>query len=445
MYIIKPVRYRVQLPNRKYSSCYFMILNSKIYNYIKHFATYFGASLIPMTLMLAINPLVALNMSPEDYAITGYYSSFNNLISPLIIFYMLHYYNKRYYELDQDGRLRLKALLVKAVTVFSFAVSIFCFLALYFYIKIFNSSIQFPILPYLAFTVFALPLTGLYNLELADFRMGRDSKSFFKLSVANGILLVILNLVFVVIVKWGASGKLFAPLVSNIVVFLYLFVKNRTLWQIKSRWTDFAEILQFCWPLTIGAMLGYFSSGFDKTYLESIGNVTEYGYYIVGSSMAGYLSTFSTSISSTFQPDIYEAIAKDNNRLLVKCVTLQVTLISAVVVLFVLFCPLIIRVLTAGRYMESTMYARIISFSTITSSVYYIINNYTIAKGYPRLYLYTTVLASMLIIVIMPIVVKNFEYIGGAWMVSGSFVILTITNITLLYFCKRAKDSYSSK
>lgn len=415
------------------------MMKSNIFTYIKHISAYFSASLIPMLLMLVINPLIALNMSPEDYAITGYYSSFNNLISPLIIFYMLHYYNKRYFELDQEGRLQLKALLFKAVTAFSFVVAIGCFIALYAYIKVFNSTIQFAIFPYLAFAVFALPLTGLFNLELADFRMGRDSKSFFKLSVFNGVLLVLLNLAFVVIVKWGATGKLLAPLVSNVIVFLYLFIKNRHLLKIKSTWRHFGEILKFCWPLTIGAMLGYFSSGFDKTYLESLGNVTEYGFYIVGSSIAGYLYTFSTSISSTFQPDIYEAIANDDKRLLAKTVALQIVLISVVVALFILFCPLVIQILTAGRYVDSTLYARIISVSTITSSIYYIINNYTIAKGYPRLYLYTTVIASLLIVLAMPYVVKHFEYIGGAWMVSGSFIILALTNIVLLYFCKLNK------
>lgn len=411
-------------------------VQDKTISYIKHIWTYFSASIIPMALMLAINPLIALNMSPEDYAITGYYSSFNSLISPLIVFYMLHYYNKRFFELDEVGRLQLKALLFKALTAFSFVVSVLCFLALFGYIKIFNDELQFPIMPYLAFSVFAIPLTGLYNLELADYRMSRESRSFFRLSVFNGVLLVILNLAFVVLIKWGAAGKLISPLVTNVAVFLYLFIKNRKLLQIKSSWRDFGEILQFCWPLTIGAMLGYFSSGFDKTFLESVGDVTEYGFYIVGSSIAGYLTTFSTSISSTFQPDIYEAIAKNNNRLLAKTAALQIGLIAVTVVVFIVLCPLVIRILTAGRYVDSTVYARIISVSTITSAIYYIINNYTIAKGYPRLYLYTTVISSILIVILMPMVVKHFEYLGGAWMVSGSFIILAIVNIILLYFCK---------
>ena len=414
--------------------------HNKYLTYIKHISTYFSASLIPMLLMLALNPLLALNLSPEDYAIIGYYSSFNNLVAPVIIFYMLHYFNKRYFELDDDGRLHLKAILFKAVTALSFFISIICFFALLGYIKVFNTTLQFPIMPYLAYTVFALPLAGLYNLELADYRMGRNSKDFFKLSIVNGGLLFILNIAFVVLMKWGASGKLLAPLMTNLFVFTYLFYKNRYLLSVRNSWHELGRILKFCLPLTIGAMLGYFSSGFDKTYLESLGNITEYGYYIVGASMAGYLSTFSSSISSTFQPDIYEAIATGDQKLLRRTILIQMVLITIVVALFVACCPLVIRVLTAGRYMESTIYARVISVSTITSSVYYIINNYTIAVGYPKLYMYTTVISSILIIILLPAVVRSFNFIGGAWMVSGSFIILSITNIALLKIFKYVKQ-----
>lgn len=407
-------------------------MHRRVVKYIKHISTYFGASIIPMFLMLLINPLVALNMSPDDYAISGYFSSFNSLIGPLIIFYMLHYYNKRYYEVDDDRRIRLKALLFKAVTAFSFLVAIFCFVALFVYIKYYNDTLECPIMPYLAFTVFAIPLTGIYNLELVDKRMGRNSKGFFYLSIINGILLFIANIIFVVLLKLGAIGKLLAPLITNLLVFVYLFIKNKYLLSLKNSWSEFGIIIKFCFPLTIGAMLGYFSSGFDKTYLESLGNYTEYGYYIVGGSIAAYLSTFSTSISSTFQPDIYEAIASGNRRLLWKTSLIQVVLISIVVVVFVAFCPLIIRILTAGRYDNSTIYARIISFSTITSTIYYLINNYTIAVGYPKLYLYTTVISSILIIFLLKESVKNFGFVGGAWMASGAFIILSVINIILL-------------
>ena len=96
-----------------------MSLILKYSGYVKSLSLYFGASAIPMVINLLINPLVALNMSHEDYAIAGYFTSFNTLLQPIIFFYMIHYYQKRYFELDVSGRFHLKALIFKSLIVFS--------------------------------------------------------------------------------------------------------------------------------------------------------------------------------------------------------------------------------------------------------------------------------------------------------------------------------------
>ncbi|MDE5889989.1 MAG: hypothetical protein K2H10_03135 [Bacteroidales bacterium] len=152
----------------------------------------------------------------------------------------------------------------------------------------------------------------------------------------------------------------------------------------------------------------------------------------MGAQIAGYLTTLSTAVTSTFQPDIYEAIAKRNSGALARTCVVQIGLIAAVVLFFILFCPLIVTLLTAGRYVDAVPYARIISVSTLTSSVYFIVNNYTIAKGYPRLYLYTTVLGSVMTVLAYPPVVDIYGYSGGAYMVGMSFVFLAATNLILL-------------
>ena len=193
-------------------------------------------------------------------------------------------------------------------------------------------------------------------------------------------------------------------------------------------------MFKFCWPLTFAAMLGYFTNGFDKTYLERVGDVTEYGYYCVASSIAAYLYVFSGAVYNTFTPDVYEAIASHNNNKLLKTFGIQQGMNGIIVVLFVLFCPILIYVLTAGRYIESTTYARILSVSTFTQTFYFNINCFTIAKGFPKLSMWTSIIGGILIILTMMFAVKQWTYIGGAWMVSISYIILFLVNIALLFF-----------
>ncbi len=407
-------------------------MRQRIQKYVKSIGTYFAASLIPMVALALVNPLIAMNMSPEDYAVSGYYNSFSQLFSPLVVFYMLHYYSKRYYEVDPEQRQHLRSMLFKALIFFSFLVAALCLAGLLAYILLFKKDFSFPIFPHIALFVFAIPLTGIYKLEQTECRMSRNATGFFRITMAAGMILVAANLIFVVALKLGSLGKLLAPFVTNLLVFIYLAVKHRDMFRDSFSFAEFRSVLVFCLPLALGAMLGYFFNGYDRTYLESLGNINEYGNYIVGAQIAGYLTVLSTAVSSTFQPDIYESIAKKDRRSLVVSCLMQIGLIAAVVLVFIAFCPLIIRLLTAGRYVDATPYARIISLSVITSTIYYIINNYTIAKGYPRLYLYTTAIVSVLTVLVYPPVVRAFGYAGGASMTWISFAMLAAVNLLFL-------------
>ncbi len=404
----------------------------RLKNYFRSVGIYFAALLIPMVVLVLINPLIAMNMSPEDYAVSGYYNSFSGLFTPLIVFYMVNYYSKRYFEVSDEDRLRLRAVLFKSLIFFSFIVAVLCLAGLLVYILLIKKDFSFPIFPHIALAVFAIPLSGIYKLEQTECRMARDASGFFKITVAAGVVLVLSNLLFVVALKWGSFGRLLAPFTANAIIFVYLIVRHRDLFKISFSFKEFRTVLWFCLPLALGAMLGYFFNGYDRTYLEGLGDVTQYGHYIVGAQIAGYLSVFSTAITSTFQPDIYEAVAKRDNRAFFSTCLLQVGLIALVVIVFILFCPLIIRLVTAGRYMLSVPYARIVSLSVLMSSIYYVINNYTIAKGYPRLYLYTTVIATVLTVLAYPPMVSRFGYSGGAHMTWISFVLLALINLVLL-------------
>lgn len=416
----------------------FIQLNRKtIISYSKNLSTYFGASIIPMLLNLAINPLIAMNMSPEDYAISGYYTSFSSLILPIISFYLTDYYVKEYFRRDEEGRKQIFTVVAKSLVFFSGFVSLACFVFIFSYIRIFNSSISFPISPYLEFSVFALPFVGLFNLQLAKFRIERRANSYFKWSIASGVFLVVLNLLFVVVLKWGAFGKLLAPLIGNIIVFIIVSFKLRRYLRQRIEWKQLRIIFSFCWPLALSAMHNYFTSGFTTTYLESIGDNINYGVYVVGASIGLYLTVFSTSIGTTFQPDVYEAAIKKQILRFYKVCLVQISLISVIVLVFIILAPIVISVLTANRYIASVPYAQIIALSAITQRFYYLINSYCIATNHPKLYMYTSILGCILIVIAMPYVVDKYSFIGGCWMTVLSYLIFGLLNIVLLWFSRK--------
>ena len=392
-----------------------------------------------MLVSLAINPLVAMNMSPEDYAVVGYYSSFSTLLSPLIMFYMLHYYTKCYFEVDDNGRMKLRALLVKSLIWFSGVVTLCCLIGLFGYINLFNKNSSIPFYPYALLSIGALPFTGLYSLMLTDFRMSRSSGRYLKISLTACFFLTSLSLLFVVVCKYGAFGKLLAPLIANIVFFLYACSYFRESFKISYDKQSFMDMVKFCLPLTIAAMLGFFSNGYDRVFLERLGNNTELGYYSVGVSMASYISVFQSAIGNTFQPDLFQAIAQRNRKQLAKVVVLLVGSTACIVVVFIVAAPVVVKILTAGRYMMSVKYTQVVALSTLTSAMYYTVSQITIALGKSKITLATKIITTLVSIMMFSVLINHYAYIGAAWGLVFSFLVSLVVNLLLLYFHSKVK------
>ena len=396
------------------------------------------ASFIPMILSLSVNPLIAKNMAPEDYAIVGYYNSFNTLIAPLITFYLLHYYSKSYFELDEKSRNHLKAMIMQSLVYFSLLLSLLALFSIFIYMYFFNSDSSIPFLPYAILSVFTIPLTGIYSLILVDYKMQKDSKNYFYLSVSNGLISVFLSILFIVILKYGAFGRLTAAFLANLFFFLWGLYHNLDVFREKFDFSLFKKILQFTWPLTIAAMLGFFSSGYERVFLERLDHSNELGFYIVAVQMVAYITVFRTAISSTFDPDIYEAVVNRNWLKLSKIILIVITLISVVVVGFIIAAPFIVNLLTAGRYTYSAKYARIIALSQITTSIYYSVSQITIALGLTKITMVNKISCSILNVLMFSFFISKWQFMGAAWGTVISSIVFMAGNIGLVSIWKIA-------
>lgn len=406
---------------------------------------YFLASLVPLLLNLVTNPLVAINMSAEDYAIVGYFKSYNSLILPIVLFYVLHYYTKRFYEVNVDEREELKAYIFKFLLTGSFVLGILSIGVICLYTDFFNSNSQIPLFPYVWIGILTLPLTGLYSLTLTDYKMGAQSKKFLTLSVVYAILTVGLLLLLVVVFKLGALGNLLSIFLANLMVFLYSVYVNRSLFKIKVSRSKYKDIFRFCAPLTLAATLGFFTNGYDRVYLERLGQVEELGFYVVAFSICNYLHVFSDAVGNTFQPDIYRSIANRSTKSFFKYTSLVLGTNALIVAVFIALSPFIIDILTAGRYVYSVIYMKVLAVSSFASALYYMVSQFTVAIGMTKVTLYNKILTSIISIFLYKFLIDNFQFMGAAWGVTLSFLISAITNILLIYINKKKLVLYWNK
>lgn len=397
---------------------------------------YFLASLVPLILNLVSNPLVAQNMSAEDYAIVGYFKSYNALILPIVLFYILHYYTKRFYEIDEERREELKAYIFKFLFTGSFLSTIISIGGIYIYTYFFNKESQIPLFPYVWISLMSLPLTGIYALTLTEYKMAQQSKRFLIISVAYSVITVASLLIFVVVFKQGAFGILFSTFFANLLLFIYCTYINRGLFGIRVSIKNYKEILKFCAPLTLAATLGFFTNGYDRVYLERLGEIKELGYYIVAFSICNYLTVFADAVGNTFQPDLFKAIANRSMKSFAKYTLVVLATNALIVAVFIPLSPIIVGILTADKYVYSALYMRVLAVSSFASTIYYVVSQFTVAVGMIKVILYNKILTSILSVLMFKLLIDNYTFMGAAWGVSLSFIISTLGNILLLYIYK---------
>lgn len=401
------------------------------------FLQYFGSTLVVAIIQVCINPMMAKNLSPEDYATIGYFSSFNLLLTPLITFFLTNFYTQRYFRVREEERENIKATVMKLAIYLSFVMATVSIIGLYVYHVLINKSSDIPFSPYAFLTIYAIPFTGLYSLKLTEYRLKREAKKFAFITIINGILAAVLAIAFVAIVKWGAFGRLFATILGNGIVFGAMVFLEKKYFIGKIDKKIVKEVFHFCWPLAIAGMLSFFNAGFDKVLLERLGNLSELGYYSVGVQIAGYLTIFSNAVNSTFQPDIYECYSKRNFKRLTLYIGIIVGSIAVCASIYIALAPYIIGLLTAGRYVYSAHYSQIIALSTITAAIYYSSSQISIAMGYTKLLMWVKILGGALSTVSFILLIRYFQFDGAAIGNVVSYLLYFLINILALWIFKR--------
>lgn len=406
---------------------------------IKDTGLYLLASIIPMTLLIAINPFLAKNLSPFDYAIIGYLSSFAAIETPLIQFFIIRYYLSNYYKVGFEDREKIKATVVQLLIVFSLFMTIIVGGSICCYHYLFNGDSTIPLFPFLLFSIGAIWIGGLYSFQLAEYRIERRTKKYCIYCVASGILRVAIIFLSVVLLKQGAWGYEFATFLSSFVFFTITFYRLRIYIFQAFNGKLAGKLFVFCWPLALAGCLEFFTDGYSRVLLERVGKDDEYGIYCVGNQFAKYINIFTMTLYSTFNPDLYESVAKHNKKKLFKVCGLILGVEVVVVLLYILLAPFVIDILTAGRYVESVQYSQILAVAQVSVVGFYLMNDITIAAGFSKVVLSTKIIASTIAIFVLGYIVNRWEFYGAAYGQILMFVMFVFVNFVCFIWKIRCK------
>lgn len=410
---------------------------SKILQYVKNAGLYFGSSLIIAIINIVINPLLAANLSPTDYAIMGYYMSFNNLLTPLLHFCLITYYSRQYYFTPIEQREDLGNTLLHTINIIGIIILIIFTISLYGVHSIGESTLPFS--PYAILTFAQLYFANITTFYLTKLRIERKAQKYAIVNIVQCVLSQGLVLFLVVKCSGGALGKLGASLLVTMLFAVYSYRHAVTSNKINKQLQRSA--VRFCVPLVLSGCLWYFLVGIDRYFLGELGDTDMLGVYNVGVQITGFMTIFYTTLSNTFEPDIFQSIAENKRKKLFAIFAIIIGVVLVANLLFAILAPKIIGLLTANRYIAASPFVRILSIHNIIMALYYMLVKLMIGWGYVKQELYLRLLGAIISIFSYKLLIDKWQFYGAAVGQIVSFGVLCIIVGAYLWTKRKGDDA----
>ncbi|WP_321827000.1 oligosaccharide flippase family protein [Maribacter dokdonensis] len=402
-------------------------INQRLKAQLSNLSVYLLATVISSGVGVLINPLLAANLEPSDYAIIGYYISLNTLFLPLISFSLASFYTRKFFGVTTE---KLK-LIKNTIITFQLIAGTLSILIIIIIFNIYAKHIKLSlnVFPYLYFTILTTFLSSFFSFMLTEKRLLGEAKRFFRFNMINMIIGVFSSILLVVVWKLGATGRLAALLITSLVSGFLALKEMNIKFQINL--SIIKEALAFSWPIFFSAILYFLFGGFDRILLERLDDTENLGFYNVAYQITAYVAIFGTAILQTFDPDIYKATSKQNIAKAMKIVFLIVGLVFAVSLIFYLLASPIINILTYGRYLDAVPYSKILVFRNVASALAFSSSGVIIGLGYPKVELVNRIVGSIGAYFIYLFLINKYQFTGAAW---GQTITLLIMSMVSLLF-----------
>ncbi len=410
----------------------FLIEKKSIVKNVQNAGLYFLGSIVQSILALIAQPLYSLYLSAEEFGIIGYFEAIKSVFAPIFIFSLTSVYLMQYFKQNNEDNKKLLFNLTFFLCCFNTVTIFIGYLCIYLYFKCMNVNI--PLNPFAWYVLIALLLDNIKSVVLINFRIRKRAFSFFVFSAVNSILNVGLGLFLVAYLKWGAEGRMIAPIISTVVMLpICIFVLHKYT-TVNFNTSIYLKAMKVALPLVLAAYAYVPIMNIDRFFLERLGNLSELGLYTIGITIAGYVQLAYIALGLAFEPDIFKSVAEKNNKKLAQIAVLIFAPYFIFTLMFMLFSGKIIAVLTAGRYLASQQYTNIALVAVFFMGIYWFIDKIFVALGKTKINLLINLIGSSAAILIMYFMVKFYGYNGAAY---GKILISFVTVLVAFSFVVR--------
>lgn len=322
-----------------------VILNSGLYSITSIFQKAIGFFLLP---------LYTIFLTPKDYGITGLVNSFTGVLSMLFTLSLTGAVTRFYYEYkDEPDKLRD---FWGSIIVFVMLNSIVLSLTIIFFKDIFVvpfiKGIEFS--PYILIGILTVVVTPVYNIYQSILQTKEDAKTYSINSSLYFLAMLILNIMFIVVFKWGATGQLLAYLLVGCIFAIYSIYELLKKKIIKLTFNKhyIFQALRYSIPLIPHLMSGSLAIFVSRLFLNNTASTAELGLFNVGAQFLIIIDTLQMSVNNAYVPWFYGIMkdGKEEHYQVIKFADFLLKINCVLSLAIALFSKEIIQIFTESSY-----------------------------------------------------------------------------------------------
>lgn len=305
-------------------------------------------------------PLYTALLDPDEFGIVDLFNTYILLLVPIfnwqfengLFRFMLDYRN------DKEGQ----------KTIFSTVFYTNCiqavgFVLIYLIIQIFISS-EYKI--FLAIDV----VLNIFLNTLLQFPRGRgDNVSYTIGSFLSATTAVLMNVVFIAVLKWGALGMFIAAVISKVVTIIYLALSQKVWKYLSIKAYDkskFKEILKYSMPLVPNQLSWWIVNSSDRTIISYFIDTAANGIYAVSNKFSSIYMQFYNIFNMAWNESVSLHINdEDRDDFLTETINSMFALFSAVCIGLIACMPFVFGIMIDEKYVQAYPHIPILILSAL--------------------------------------------------------------------------------
>ncbi|HKS27276.1 MAG TPA: flippase [Pyrinomonadaceae bacterium] len=375
---------------------------------------------------LILLPIYTRILTPADYGRLALLVLVSTIISLILEFGMRSAFFRFYFqheEVEVRRRLTGTALIFLLGAALIILAPLFLSIS-YLSLPLFKDAALLPLIQIVLIGTF-FDLGSIIPFSI--FRAEQRATQYAALSLMRFFINTILNIVAVVVLRWGVEGIIYANLLTSILFFLICLVLTLP----SIRWTiDFGllkRLLVFGLPLVPAYLAGWALTFSDRFFLERYADLSQVGVYAIGYSIASVLNMVMGWFNTAWLPYCYSVAEQPGAKeFYARMLTYALTLFTLVAIGLSLFSPEVLYLLATPSYYGA---ARVVPLVTLAYLFYEA--NYLIAfgldlTGKTSYYGLIVGIAAVLNLLLNFSLIPPFGMMGAAWATALSYMSLMV-------------------